>query len=45
MARALDELRVQGIYTTASFLKEVLLTDEFGAGTIDTKWVEREYLA
>jgi len=44
MARALDELRIDGINTTADFLKKVLLTDEFGAGTIDTKWVEREYL-
>ena len=45
MARALDELRVDGIHTTAGFLKDVLLTDEFASGTIDTKWVEREYLA
>ena len=44
MARALDELRVKGIHTTAGFLKKVLLTDAFANGTIDTKWVEREML-
>jgi acetyl-CoA carboxylase biotin carboxylase subunit len=44
MARALDELRVKGIHTTAGFLKSVLLTDAFANGTIDTKWVEREML-
>ena len=44
MARALDELRIEGIHTTAGFLKSVLLTDAFADGTIDTKWVEREML-
>jgi acetyl-CoA carboxylase biotin carboxylase subunit len=44
MVRALDELRVKGINTTAGFLKSVLETDAFANGTIDTKWVEREML-
>ncbi len=44
MIRALDELRVKGIHTTAGFLKKVLQTDAFADGTIDTKWVEREML-
>ena len=41
MLRALEELRVKGITTTASFQAEVLRTKEFLEGTIDTKWVER----
>ena len=45
MIRALDELRVEGIHTTAGFLKQVLETDAFADGTIDTKWVERVMLA
>jgi acetyl-CoA carboxylase biotin carboxylase subunit len=45
MIRALDELRIEGISTTAGFLRKVLATDEFASGTIDTKWVEREMLA
>ena len=45
MVRALDELRVEGIHTTAGFLKQVLETDAFADGTIDTKWVERVMLA
>lgn len=44
MIRALDELRVKGINTTAGFLKSVLETEAFANGTIDTKWVEREML-
>lgn len=45
MIRCLDELRVDGIATTAPFQKRVLQTREFQSGTIDTKFVEREMLA
>jgi acetyl-CoA carboxylase, biotin carboxylase subunit len=45
MIRCLDELRVDGIATTAPFQKRVLQTQEFQNGTIDTKFVERELLA
>lgn len=44
MVRALDELRVEGISTTAPFLKRVLKEQAFIDGTVDTKWVERELL-
>jgi len=39
--RALEELRVEGVATTAAFQATVLRTPEFRDGTIDTKWVER----
>lgn len=45
MDRALTELRVKGIKTTAGFQQQVLNMKEFFDGTIDTKWVEREGLA
>jgi len=41
MLRALEELKVKGIATTAAFQASVLRTNEFRDGTIDTKWVER----
>ena len=44
MVRALSELRIKGIHTTANFLADILQTEAFAKGTIDTKWVEREYL-
>lgn len=44
MLRALSELEVDGISTTAQFQKRVLQHADFRAGTIDTKWVERELL-
>ncbi|QDV22960.1 acetyl-CoA carboxylase biotin carboxylase subunit [Aureliella helgolandensis] len=44
MIRGLEELRVEGIATTASFQIRVLKDPAFVAGTIDTKWVERELL-
>jgi acetyl-CoA carboxylase, biotin carboxylase subunit len=44
MQRALSELRIQGIKTTAGFHKTVLAQPEFVAGTVDTKWVERVLL-
>ncbi|MBM4003054.1 MAG: acetyl-CoA carboxylase biotin carboxylase subunit [Planctomycetes bacterium] len=45
MLRALDELRVEGIATTAPFLKEVLRHANFASGTMDTKFVERTLLS
>jgi len=44
MRRCLAELRVTGIKTTAGFQSEVLAQPEFADGTVDTKWVEREFL-
>jgi acetyl-CoA carboxylase biotin carboxylase subunit len=44
MRRCLAELRVTGIKTTAGFQCEVLAQPEFADGTVDTKWVEREFL-
>jgi acetyl-CoA carboxylase biotin carboxylase subunit len=44
MLRCLEELRVDGIKTTASFHQKVLARSEFLTGTVDTKWVERELL-
>ncbi|MEL7496670.1 MAG: acetyl-CoA carboxylase biotin carboxylase subunit [Planctomycetota bacterium] len=41
MVRCLDELRIQGIKTTAEFQKSVLLHEDFVNGKVDTKWVER----
>lgn len=45
MIRGLEELRVEGIATTAAFQIKVLKHPSFIAGTVDTKWVERELLA
>lgn len=45
MLRALDELRVEGISTTAPFLKEVLRHSEFVEGQVDTTFVERTLLS
>jgi acetyl-CoA carboxylase biotin carboxylase subunit len=44
MQRALSELRITGIKTTAAFHKTVLAQKEFVEGTVDTKWVERVLL-
>ncbi|MFN7290989.1 MAG: acetyl-CoA carboxylase biotin carboxylase subunit [Pirellula sp.] len=44
MLRALSELRITGIKTTASFQQTILRQKEFVDGTIDTKWIERELL-
>lgn len=41
MLRALSELRIKGIATTAEFQAKILRLDEFRNGTIDTKFVER----
>lgn len=45
MIRALEELHVEGIATTAPFQIRVLKDPTFIAGKVDTKWVERELLA
>lgn len=45
MLRALDELRIEGIATTASFHKKVLQHAEFVEGRVDTSFVERAFLA
>lgn len=44
MDRALAELQIEGIATTASFQQQVLRHPAFRSGQIDTKWVERELL-
>ena len=41
---ALDELRIEGIFTTASFHREVLQHSEFVQGRVDTNFVERTFL-
>lgn len=41
MIRALRELRIEGISTTAAFHQRVLAHSDFRTGTVDTKWVER----
>ncbi|MBM3998281.1 MAG: acetyl-CoA carboxylase biotin carboxylase subunit [Planctomycetes bacterium] len=43
MIRALDELRIEGIPTTAPFHKRVLRHTDFVGGWIDTKFVERTF--
>ncbi len=45
MIRALDELRIEGIATTASFHKQVLQHLEFAEGRVDTSFVERVFLS
>ncbi|QDU96778.1 acetyl-CoA carboxylase biotin carboxylase subunit [Lignipirellula cremea] len=44
MLRALAELRVTGVKTTADFQREVLQHPEFIAGNFDTTFVERTFL-
>jgi acetyl-CoA carboxylase biotin carboxylase subunit len=44
MRRALAEMQVQGIATTAPFHQRVLQHPEFLEGKHDTKWVEREFM-
>ncbi len=44
MLRALRELDVDGIATTAPFHMRVLQETAFVSGNVDTKWVERELL-
>lgn len=44
MLRALEELRVKGIATTAPFHREVLQHSEFVEGWVDTSFIERSGL-
>ncbi len=44
MRRALAEMQVEGITTTASFHDRVLQHPDFIHGRPDTKWVEREFI-
>ena len=44
MRRALEEMQVEGISTTASFHDRVMQHPEFLEGKHDTKFVEREFL-
>ena len=44
MRRALAEMQVEGIATTASFHDKVLQHPEFVSGKHDTKFVEREFM-
>lgn len=44
MLRALEELRVEGIKTTAPFHREVLQHSTFAEGWVDTKFVERTWM-
>lgn len=44
MLRALRELNIKGIQTTASFHQQVLAHPDFISGMVDTKWVERVFL-
>jgi acetyl-CoA carboxylase biotin carboxylase subunit len=45
MIRALGELRIEGIKTTAPFHKRVLSHATFAEGMVDTKFVERTFLS
>lgn len=45
MLRALDELRITGIATTAPFHRRVLSHSEFVKGQVDTGFVERTWFA
>jgi acetyl-CoA carboxylase biotin carboxylase subunit len=44
MRRALAEMQIEGIETTASFHDRVLQHPDFIQGLHDTKWVEREFM-
>src|SRR5215510_4132707 len=44
MQRALGELRIEGIQTTAPFHQRILSHTTFAQGLVDTKFVERELL-
>ena len=39
--RALAELKVEGVFTTAAYLEEILGTPEFESGDYDTTFLER----
>lgn len=41
---ALDELKVTGVYNSASFAKAILQDNDFVSGNIHTKWIEQVFL-
>ena len=45
MLRALDELKVTGIPTTAPFHQKILRHPSFASGEYNTRWVEESFLA
>jgi acetyl-CoA carboxylase biotin carboxylase subunit len=45
MLRALDELQIEGIETTAAFHREVLRHSDFVEGDVDTGFVERTWFS
>ena len=42
MSQALDSFIVEGVTTTIPFLRQVIHHPDFVAGTVDTKFLERE---
>ncbi len=44
MRRALDELEIEGIRTTAGLHRRLFRDKDFAAGRVDTTWVEREFI-
>lgn len=44
MQRALAELKIEGVATTAAFHRAVLAEPEFIAGNVTTRWVEDRFL-
>jgi acetyl-CoA carboxylase biotin carboxylase subunit len=44
MRRALDELQIDGIMTTAPLHRRIFRNPDFAEGRIDTTWVERVFL-
>jgi acetyl-CoA carboxylase biotin carboxylase subunit len=45
MRRAMDEMRVEGIFTTIPFHRKVLNHSSFIEGALDTGFVERTLLS
>ena len=45
LRRALDEMRIEGIKTTIPFHQKMVHDQAFLRGEVDTKYVERTYLA
>jgi acetyl-CoA carboxylase biotin carboxylase subunit len=43
MLRALKELQIEGITTTVGFHNWILQNEAFVNGTVDTKFVDRNY--
>ncbi|NHM28759.1 acetyl-CoA carboxylase biotin carboxylase subunit [Desulfofundulus sp. TPOSR] len=43
MLRALQEFEIEGIPTTISFHQQLLLNEDFQAGTFNTRWLENRF--